>query len=522
MVNYPAQIDSSITLPPVVDDLTPVMGIVYNRLRDAVIAIETELGVKPSSLYTTVKSRLDNIENLSNNLQIIKLQKDLGGTITNPLVIGIQGNVISDTAPSENEVLTWTGLAWEPRPSSDMISHIAYAAVINSDQYANYYMTSTDQVIIALNQSDFPGITELNIYLLSSPNNGQRVIIKKKSDDQMIVNINGNGNNIDDSSNPFVCLDYSSTTLIWIEDLSQWIIVSLFQTGESGSTGATGATGSIGAQGVAGATGPTGIQGIAGTIGPTGVQGVAGATGPTGIQGAAGAIGPTGTQGVTGPTGGSDTDGTSMSSFQIRKPTGAKFVDNNDGSYMLLNNRYDGHGYLSSYLRPYSGGTTLDQAPLKFTAGSLLITPENGAIEYDGTSVYVTTGGVRNSIDSNSKFRSIASGSLSWYEYGNGITVAQITVTTTGYYLLLVDCDITPCAYHSYAPTTTIYCSLLIDGSIVHSVSQDFGEPRPKQFFAMNHYAAITAGSIVYVKARGYEVSRNYGPANAKLMVIQL
>lgn len=45
------------------------------------------------------------------------------------------------------------------------------------------------------------------------------------------------------------------------------------------------------------------------------------------------------------------------------------------------------------------GTAAASRAPLKFTAGTNLTTPENGAVEYDGTHLYITTGGVRHQLD---------------------------------------------------------------------------------------------------------------------------
>lgn len=42
--------------------------------------------------------------------------------------------------------------------------------------------------------------------------------------------------------------------------------------------------------------------------------------------------------------------------------------------------------------------TAASTAPLKFTAGTNLTTPENGAVEFDGTNLYITIGGVRKTI----------------------------------------------------------------------------------------------------------------------------
>ncbi len=59
---YPNNIDSSDQLPIAVDNVTPVRGEVVNRHREAILAIESELGIQPSGTYTTVRARLDALE----------------------------------------------------------------------------------------------------------------------------------------------------------------------------------------------------------------------------------------------------------------------------------------------------------------------------------------------------------------------------------------------------------------------------------------------------------------------------
>lgn len=61
---YPNGIDSSSELPIAVDLVTPVSAEVVNRHRDAIIKIESELGIQPSGTYTTVRARLDALEAL--------------------------------------------------------------------------------------------------------------------------------------------------------------------------------------------------------------------------------------------------------------------------------------------------------------------------------------------------------------------------------------------------------------------------------------------------------------------------
>lgn len=52
----------------------------------------------------------------------------------------------------------------------------------------------------------------------------------------------------------------------------------------------------------------------------------------------------------------------------------------------------------SAALHVKAGTSTANTAPIKLTAGTNLTTPENGAIEFDGSNLYVTIGGVRRTI----------------------------------------------------------------------------------------------------------------------------
>ena len=59
---YPSGIDNNISLPQTVDLVTEVKAQVTNELREAIIAIEAELGIDPSREYGTVRARLDDIQ----------------------------------------------------------------------------------------------------------------------------------------------------------------------------------------------------------------------------------------------------------------------------------------------------------------------------------------------------------------------------------------------------------------------------------------------------------------------------
>lgn len=61
---YPNQIDNSTSIPIATDGVTPVNAEVVNRLRDAIIAIESEGGVNPSGTYGSIRARLDALEAL--------------------------------------------------------------------------------------------------------------------------------------------------------------------------------------------------------------------------------------------------------------------------------------------------------------------------------------------------------------------------------------------------------------------------------------------------------------------------
>ncbi len=119
MTTYPAQIDNNASLPAVVDNQSPVAGFTVNNLRDAIIAIENELGAKPSGTFATVRSRMDHIETLITQ-QVVTIAGDLGGTPDHPLVIGIQGRPVSSVAPTFAQSLSWNGIAWAPRDTAQI------------------------------------------------------------------------------------------------------------------------------------------------------------------------------------------------------------------------------------------------------------------------------------------------------------------------------------------------------------------------------------------------------------------
>jgi len=129
MTVYPLAIDTSADIPTVTDAVSAVNAQTVNRLRDAIFAIETELGVKPSGIYGTVK---ENLETLSSDMQtvitnmndaiaaftgsgaIFIANGDLSGNGASQVVVGIQGVPVSATAPTNQQVLVYDGATWVP------------------------------------------------------------------------------------------------------------------------------------------------------------------------------------------------------------------------------------------------------------------------------------------------------------------------------------------------------------------------------------------------------------------------
>jgi len=90
---YPCGIDSSDQLPIAVNDVTPIIDEVINRHREALIAIESELGIQPSGTYTTVRARLDALECLI---------ADIGSTPDGLSTVLNEGVVVRNNVTSMN------------------------------------------------------------------------------------------------------------------------------------------------------------------------------------------------------------------------------------------------------------------------------------------------------------------------------------------------------------------------------------------------------------------------------------
>ncbi len=122
---------------------------------------------------------------------------------------------------------------------------------------------------------------------------------------------------------------------------------------------------------------------------------------------------------------------------------GTETGSGNAGSDFTISSYDDGAGYMATplfirrssgnvgigmnsptaYLHLKAGTATANTAPLKFNAGTVLTTPENGAMEFDGTDFFLTAGGVRRTIAS--------TGGSSNYSSSGTITTTNATASTS-------------------------------------------------------------------------------------------
>ena len=101
------------------------------------------------------------------------------------------------------------------------------------------------------------------------------------------------------------------------------------------------------------------------------------------------------------PYGGTGTTTTfTPGSIVFAGASGAYTQDNTKLFWDDTNNRLGiGTASPTSHLHIAAGTATASTAPLKFTAGTNLTTPESGAVEYDGTHLYATIGSTRYQLD---------------------------------------------------------------------------------------------------------------------------
>ena len=90
---------------------------------------------------------------------------DLTGTYPSPTVAGLQGRPVSNAAPNTNEVLTWNGAAWEPRPVPPLLPFVSITRLGNNNFELWFNIDAPDNnfEIRPLNRSDFEVLEETNV-----------------------------------------------------------------------------------------------------------------------------------------------------------------------------------------------------------------------------------------------------------------------------------------------------------------------------------------------------------------------
>jgi hypothetical protein len=209
---YPAQIDNSTSLPQVIDNSTPVSADAVNALRSATIAIETTLGTTPNGVYSSVGARLNILENIIAQTPIINIAGDIGGTNTNPLVIGLQGRPISTVAPVPGQLLYWNGLAWGPITTSAVIS---FSGDLSG--------TTISQTVIGLNGQIISGSPTAGQFLIENSGATSPTWTTISGDISSSVDIVGNftvtglqGINLPIPNASGTVLTYNSGSLNWL------------------------------------------------------------------------------------------------------------------------------------------------------------------------------------------------------------------------------------------------------------------------------------------------------------------
>lgn len=115
--------------------------------------------------------------------------------------------------------------------------------------------------------------------------------------------------------------------------------------------------------------------------------------------------------------------------WQIGEAANPSFVTNHAGTYTYVRRGNFGVGIAqpSAALHLKAGTATASTAPLKFTSGTNLTTPEAGAVEFDGTNYFVTSSTVRYTLAKTL----IGSATLDFANTGTNLS-ADLTISVTG------------------------------------------------------------------------------------------
>jgi len=276
-----------------------IITLVNNTGYTMTIVNTTSSGAGDSIITQTGGNLVDNASPTEGSSVTMQYSKNANGTgnpgwvvltTQNFRITNLQGNPVSNTTPSTNQVLQWNGTSWVP-------SSVTGSPGPSGPSGA----TGTAGATGPSGPSGLAGATGP-----SGPSGGTGLIGATGPSGP------SGGTGLTGATGPSG--PSGGTGLTGATGPSG-------PSGGTGLTGATGPSGPSGGTGLTGATGPsgpsggTGLTGATGPSGPSGATGLSGATGPsgpsggTGLTGATGPSGPSGGTGLTGATGPSGPSG---------------------------------------------------------------------------------------------------------------------------------------------------------------------------------------------------------------------
>ena len=214
MSQYPAQIDNLITLLQATDKVSPVAGYIVNSLRSAILQIEMELGLKPSGIYSTVRARLDALENE------LKNTNGAGALIISNIPLMGQSPIWDATT---NQWLA--GGPFTPTPyGNPIVNNFVTADIITTGGIQSGPTQSTQLSTGLIELQGKLILNEIETSTLSNP--GQGIIYYDGYSNQFLVSQNGAAFTpmLQEALNPFTANgdlsgNYASQEVIGIRDI---------------------------------------------------------------------------------------------------------------------------------------------------------------------------------------------------------------------------------------------------------------------------------------------------------------
>lgn len=144
---YPNGIDTTTQLPIAVDRVTGVRAEVVNRHRDAILAVENELGVNPSGTFGTVKARLDSLE-LAGSSSSLQTYVSCNSSVASGDLVYFNSSGVAQTA-SSSSISTAPAVAYVISKNSSiscLIQILGYLNLSGLTPGARYFLSSSGKL----------------------------------------------------------------------------------------------------------------------------------------------------------------------------------------------------------------------------------------------------------------------------------------------------------------------------------------------------------------------------------------